>query len=130
MQPQFQFLSQFLDQFGASDGLDFASPRPLDALKWISPPARCGKKDVCVKKRLRWLQLLFVQQVIHERLAFVLGQAIPMQSSLGAGLTQLCLAKPQSFLPAALRVLRESQQDRALAFGWQLPHQRNHLLVA
>jgi len=49
MQPQLQFLGQFLDQFGASDGLNFASPRPLNALKWISPPARRGKKDIRVK---------------------------------------------------------------------------------
>ncbi|SPE22101.1 hypothetical protein SBA2_10041 [Acidobacteriia bacterium SbA2] len=44
-----QLLRQFLHQFRASEDRELAGPRPLDALKGISPPARRGKQDVGVE---------------------------------------------------------------------------------
>ena len=42
---------------------------------------------------------------------------------------QLRLAKAQPILPARLCFLGKRQQGNPLAFGWQAPHQGNHLLV-
>jgi hypothetical protein len=67
--------------------------------------------------------------VIHESFTLIFREMIPVQPARGARAAQLCLARPQPFFAAALSVLCESQQGRALAGSGQLPQNGNHLLI-